>query len=36
MAGYYFDELETITNPTTIYLGNSGEYLAIREIDPAK
>ncbi len=36
MAGYYFDMLETITDPTAIYLGSRGEYLAIKEIDPAK
>ncbi len=36
MAGYYFDVLETVEEPEAIYLGNAGEYLAVREIEKGK
>ncbi len=35
-AGYYFDVLETVEEPEAIYLGNAGEYLAVREIEKGK
>ncbi|MBU2446620.1 MAG: hypothetical protein KJ666_13775 [Bacteroidetes bacterium] len=36
MAGLYFEVLETIESPEAIYLGNEGEYIAIKEIDMNK
>jgi len=36
MAGYFFEVLETITDPEAVYLGNSGEYLALKEVEPGK
>lgn len=36
MAGYYYDVLETIQEPTTIYAGGEGELLATKEIEPDK
>lgn len=36
MAGYYFDVLETITDPVAIYEGNAGEQIATREVETGK
>ncbi len=36
MAGYYFEVLETITDPEAVYQGNRGEYLALKKIEPGK
>ncbi|MCI2429993.1 hypothetical protein LM604_05015 [Candidatus Acetothermia bacterium] len=36
MAGDYFDVLETVQNPQTVYAGNAGEHLAVKEIEPGK
>ncbi|GAB4581420.1 MAG: hypothetical protein Fur0022_41670 [Anaerolineales bacterium] len=36
MAGYYFDVLETIADPITIYEGNAGEKIAAREVEIGK
>lgn len=33
MAGYYFDVLETVRFPETVYEGASEERLAVKEID---
>lgn len=32
MAGLYFEVLETVESPKAIYLGNEGEYIAVKEI----
>ena len=32
MAGYYFEVLETVTEPEAIYEGKAGECLAVREV----
>ena len=32
MAGYYSEVLETIEDPDAVYEGNSGEFLAAKEI----
>ncbi len=36
MAGYYFEVLETIENPGTIYEGKSGEFITVKEIKAAQ
>jgi len=36
MAGLRTEVLETISNPHRIYLGNTGERLAVREYSPGK
>jgi hypothetical protein len=36
MAGRYFEVLETIEVPTVVYQGNTGECLAVREIEGDK
>jgi hypothetical protein len=36
MAGYLYDVLETIEKPASIFAGNTGELLAVREVEPAK
>jgi len=36
MAGYYFEVLETLENPETIYEGKLGEYIAIRKVQKEK
>lgn len=33
MAGYYFEVLETVEDPETIYQGTMGEYVAVRAIE---
>jgi hypothetical protein len=32
MAGYYSEALETVEDPDVVYEGNSGEFLATKEI----
>jgi len=32
MAGYYSEVLETIEDPSVVYEGNDGEFLAAREL----
>jgi len=36
MAGYYFEVLEAIENPSTIYEGKSGEFIAVKEAKAAQ
>ena len=36
MAGYYFEALETVTEPEAIYEGKAGECLAAREVERGK
>lgn len=36
LAGYYYDVLETIQQPLAVFEGNSGEFLAAREIEAGK
>lgn len=36
MAGQYFEVLETVQEPDTIYEGSAGELLAVKEIRPNK
>ncbi len=36
MAGYYYEVIETITEPEAIFLGNREEYLALKAIEPDK
>ena len=36
MAGYYFEVLETIEDPKTIYEGKAGELIALKEIEVGK
>lgn len=36
MAGYLFDVLETIQTPLAIFAGNTGEFIAAREIESGK
>jgi hypothetical protein len=36
MAGYYFEVLETVEEPETIYEGKEGECIAVREIEKGK
>lgn len=36
LAGYYFDVLETVADPDTIYEGKTGECLAVRKIEDEK
>lgn len=36
MAGYYFEVLETLQEPETIYEGKIEELLAVKEIEPGK
>lgn len=36
MAGYYFEVLETITDPEAIYQGKEGECIAIKQIEEGK
>ena len=36
MAGYLFDVLETIQEPSAVFEGNAGEFLAAREIETGK
>jgi hypothetical protein len=36
MAGYYFEVLETVEEPDTIYEGKAGECIAVREIEKGK
>ena len=36
MAGYYFEVLETVESPDTIYRGKTGECVAIKEIEADK
>jgi len=36
MAGYYFEVLETLTEPEIIYEGKTGEYIAAKEIEEGK
>lgn len=36
MAGYYFEVLEVIEEPETIYEGRAQELLATKEIEPGK
>jgi len=36
MAGYYFEVLETVEEPETIYEGKMGECIAVREMEKGK
>jgi hypothetical protein len=36
MAGYYYDVLETVQEPTAVYEGKDGELLAVKEIEDGK
>jgi hypothetical protein len=36
MAGYYFEVLETVEEPESIYEGKMGELLAVREVENGK
>jgi hypothetical protein len=36
MAGYYFEVLEAVDSPDTIYQGKTGECIAIKEIEAGK
>ena len=36
IAGYYYEVLETISAPKEIFKGNSGELLAVKEIESGK
>ena len=36
MAGYYYEVLEAITDPQSIYQGIKGEYIAIKPIEKGK
>lgn len=36
LAGYYFDVLEAVADPDTIYEGKAGECLAVRRIEDEK
>lgn len=36
LAGYYFDVLETVEEPEAIYEGETGECIAVREIEKGK
>lgn len=32
VAGYYFEIVQTLETPETVYVGNRGELLAVREL----
>jgi hypothetical protein len=36
MAGYYFEVLETVEEPESIYEGKMGEYIAVKEVEKGK
>jgi hypothetical protein len=36
LAGLRLEISETVANPTTIFAGNQGELLAVREVEPGK
>lgn len=36
MAGYYYEVLETIQDPDSIYIGKSEELLSVKEINQGK
>jgi len=36
MAGYFFEVLECIKEPEGVYLGNTGELIALKEIEKSK
>ena len=36
MAGYYFEVLETVEEPETVYDGGAGECIAVREVEIGK
>jgi hypothetical protein len=36
MAGYYYEVLEAVQEPGTIYEGKAEELLAVKEIEPGK
>jgi len=36
IAGYYFEVLETVEEPETVYKGKTGELLAVREVKTGK
>ncbi len=36
IAGYFYEVLETIVNPDSIYKGNSEELLAVTEVESGK
>ncbi|MBF0107502.1 MAG: hypothetical protein HQM16_19515 [Deltaproteobacteria bacterium] len=36
MDGYYFDVLESVETPNAIYLGNSGECIAVKKNEAGK
>ena len=36
MAGYYFEVLETVTEPEAIFEGKAGERLAVKEVEGNK
>ncbi len=36
MAGYYFEVLETLENPEAVYEGETGECLAVKEVEKDK
>ena len=36
MAGYYFEVLETVENPEAVYEGETGECLAVKEVEKDK
>lgn len=36
MAGYYFDVIETVQEPESVFKGKAGELIALREISPGK
>ena len=36
LVGLRLEVLETVTNPTEIFVGNRGELLVVREVEPGK
>jgi len=36
MAGYYFEVLEAVEEPSAIYAGKAGEHIAVKEIEKGK
>lgn len=36
MAGYYFEVLETISEPEAVYEGKAGDLLAVKEVETGK
>ncbi len=36
MAGYYFEVIETVEEPEAIYVGKTGECIAVRQIEKGK